>query len=135
MMDAPLGSPAAKFTTVAGEYNGKRLNSPNDLFLTKSGDLYFTDPAYGFEKGPNDPKKEIPFQGVYKMDKAGKVVLLTDSIQFPNGIAIFPDGKKLLVSNTQGKHKGWYVYDIGSTGLLENGRIFYDAGNEKGMGG
>src|SRR5688572_8158825 len=88
-MDAPLNAPQSKFITVAGEYDGKRLNSPNDLFLTASGDLYFTDPSYGFEKGPKDPKREIVYQGVYKMDKAGKMTLLVDSIEAPNGIAIF----------------------------------------------
>jgi gluconolactonase len=72
MMDAALDAPQAKFITVAGQYDGKRLNSPNDLFLTASGDLYFTDPSYGFEKGPKDPKREIAYQGVYKMDKAGQ---------------------------------------------------------------
>ena len=53
-LDAPLDNPEAKFTTVVGEYEGKRLNSPNDLFLSEEGDLYFTDPAYGFEGGPSD---------------------------------------------------------------------------------
>jgi gluconolactonase len=56
MMDAPLDAPQSEFVTVAGQYNGKRLNSPNDLFLAKTGDLYSTDPAYGFERGPRDPK-------------------------------------------------------------------------------
>jgi gluconolactonase len=133
-MDAPLSTPQSKFITVAGEYNGKRLNSPNDLFLAKNGDLYFTDPSYGFEKGPRDPKKEIPFQGVYKVDKAGKVTLLLDSLEQPNGIGILPDGKTLLVSNS-GKKKQWYTYTIDSNGLLTNGKVFYDASNEKGPGG
>jgi gluconolactonase len=133
-MDAPLSSPKSKFITVAGEYNGKRLNSPNDLFLAKNGDLYFTDPSYGFEKGPRDPKKEMPFQGVYKVNKAGKVTLLLDSLEQPNGIGILPDGKTLLVSNS-GRKKMWYTYTIDSNGLLTNGKVFYDAGNEKGPGG
>jgi gluconolactonase len=55
-MDAPLNAPQSKFITAAGEYNGKRLNSPNDFFLTANGDLYFTDPSYGFERGARDPK-------------------------------------------------------------------------------
>ena len=92
-MDAPLNAPKAKFITVAGEYDGKKLNSPNDLFLTAGGDLYFTDPSYGFEKGNRDPKKELPYQGLYKMDKAGHIRLLIDSIEQPNGIGILPGGK------------------------------------------
>lgn len=134
MMNAPINSPKPSFSTVAGEYNGKRLNSPNDLFLTKSGDLYFTDPSYGFENGPNDPKKEIAFQGVYKVDKAGKVTLLIDSLQQPNGIGIMPDGKTLLVSNS-GTKKMWYTYEIASNGSLTNGKVFYDASNETAPGG
>lgn len=134
MMDAPLNSPKTNFITVAGTYDGKRLNSPNDLFLSKSGDLYFTDPAYGFEKGPRDPKREIPYQGVYKMDKAGKVTLLLDSLEQPNGIGIMPDGKTLLVSNSDNRKKRWYAYELGSDGSITNGKIFYDASGERSPG-
>lgn len=134
-MDAPLDAPKPAFVTIAGEYDGKKLNSPNDLFMSDEGDLYFTDPAYGFEGGLRDPKKELPFQGVYKMDKTGKVALLDDSLEFPNGIGILPGGKTLLVAETQGKKKGWHAYDITKDGSLENGRVFYDASSAEGMGG
>ena len=134
MMDAPLNEPQSKFITVAGEYNGKRLNSPNDFFLTAAGDLYFTDPSYGLERGARDPKKEIPYQGVYKVNKTGKVTLLIDSIAQPNGISIFPDGKTLLVSYSDNMKKLWYTYDITSNGSLANGKVFYDASNEKEQG-
>lgn len=135
MMEAPINAPKPIYKTVVGSYNGKRLNSPNDLFLAKNGDLYFTDPAYGFERGARDPKKELAFQGVYKMDKAGKVTLLIDSLESPNGIGILPDGKTLLVSNTEGRKRGWYAYDIASSGSLTNGRIFYNPGDDRAMGG
>ena len=135
IMDAPLNAPQPKFITVADAYNGKRLNSPNDLFLTAGGDLYFTDPSYGLERGARDPKKEIPYEGVYKMDNAGTVTLLVDSIEAPNGIAVFPGGNTLLVANSDSRKKRWYAYDIASTGLLSNGRVFYDVSNEKGAGG
>lgn len=135
MMDAPLNAPKPNFITVADKYDGKRINSPNDLFLSKSGDLYFTDPSYGFEKGPRDPKKEMPFQGVYKVDKSGKISLLLDSIESPNGIGIMPDGKTLLVSNSDFRKKKWYAYDLDAKGALSNGRVFYDVSNEKGQGG
>ena len=134
IMDAPLNAPQSKFITAAGQYNGKRLNSPNDLFLTASGDLYFTDPSYGFERGARDPKKEIAYQGVYRMDKAGNVTLLIDSIESPNGIAVFPGGKKLIVSNSDNRKKFWYTYDIASNGSLTNGKVFYNVSNEKGAG-
>jgi len=135
IMDAPLNAPQSKFITAVGQYNGKRLNSPNDLFLTASGDLYFTDPSYGLERGARDPKKEIAYQGVYKMDKTGKVTLLVDTIEAPNGIAIFPDGKTLLVSNSDNRKKMWYAYDITSNSSVTNGRVFYDVSSEKGAGG
>lgn len=135
IMDAPINAPQSKFITAAGAYNGKRLNSPNDFFLTSSGDLYFTDPSYGFERGARDPKKELPFQGVYKMNRSGQVSLLIDSIEQPNGIGIMPDGKTLLVSNSDNNKKRWYAYTIASDGSLANARVFYDVSNEKGMGG
>jgi gluconolactonase len=134
-MDAPLNAPKPSFETVAGAYEGKRLNSPNDLFLAKNGDLYFTDPAYGFERGARDPKRELSNQGVYKVDKGGKISLLIDSLEAPNGIAIFPDNKTLLVANSDGRKKKWYAYDIAANGTLTNARIFYDVSNERGAGG
>jgi gluconolactonase len=134
MMDAPLNDPKPNFVTVAGVFEGKRLNSPNDLFLTKNGDLYFTDPSYGFEKGPRDPKKELPFNGVYKMSKSGTITLLTDSIDQPNGIGIMPDGKTLLVSNSDGRKRRWYSYELNSDGTIKSGKIFYDASNEQAPG-
>ena len=134
MMDAPLNAPQSKFITVAGTYNGKRLNSPNDLFLTAGGDLYFTDPSYGLERGGRDPKKEIAYQGVYKMNKSGQITLLIDSIAQPNGISIFPGGKKLLVSNSDNRKKMWYTYDLTSDGSLANAKVFYDVSTEKAPG-
>src|SRR5690606_30220962 len=111
-MDAPLSAPNENYVTVAEAYDGKRLNSPNDLIMSDKGDLYFTDPAYGLEKGLADPKKEIAFQGVYKMDKNGKVTLQDDAIAQPNGLAIFPDKKTMIVSSTEGPDRGWFLYDI-----------------------
>jgi gluconolactonase len=131
---APWNAPTASFTTVVGEYNGKRLNSPNDLTLSKGGDLYFTDPAYGFENGPGDPKKELAFQGVYKLDTKGKVMLLVDSISHPNGIGLMPDGKTLLVSNSNPRKKYWYAYTIAKDGSLTQGRIFFDASRDTSPG-
>jgi gluconolactonase len=134
-MDAPINAPKTNYITVAGEYDGKKLNSPNDLVMSDKGDLYFTDPGYGFEGGATDPKKEISFQGVYKMDKKGKVTLLDDAIAQPNGLAIFPDKKTMIVASTDGADKGWFLYDIDKDGTLKNKRIFFNVSKEKGMGG
>lgn len=133
-MDAPLSSPKPSFVTIAGTYDGKRLNSPNDLFLSKNGDLYFTDPAYGFEKGPRDPKKELTFQGVYKRTVAGNLTLLIDSLEAPNGIALMPDGKTLIVSNSDYRKKRWYAYELNADGAIAKGKILYDASSERAPG-
>ena len=133
-MDASVNSPKANFITIASEYSGKKINSPNDLIVTANGDIYFTDPSYGFEKGMSDPAKEIPYQGVYKVDKAGQVTLLVDSIEQPNGIAIFPNGKTLLIANSDEVKKRWYSYNMASNGTLTNAKVFYDVSNEKGLG-
>ena len=85
-------------TTLADRYQGKRFNSPNDLVYKSNGDLYFTDPPYGLEGREKDPKKEIPFQGVYRLKPNGELTLLTDELKFPNGLAFSPDEKTLYVA-------------------------------------
>ena len=112
-------------TTLADRYDGHRLNSPNDLAFKSNGDLYFTDPAYGLPKTFDDPRRELPFCGVYRLSKDGKVTLLTKDLQAPNGIAFSPDEKRLYVSDSaQGL---WMVYDIKPDGTLDGGRVFFDA--------
>lgn len=135
VMNSSLNAPVTTYSTVAGTYNGKQFNSPNDLYVTKKGAIYFTDPSYGFEQGTEELKREIPFQGVYKVNTAGQVELLVDSVEQPNGIGMMPDEKTLLVSNSDVKKKRWYAYDIGKNGALKNARVFYDVSNEEGKGG
>ncbi|MCA1758733.1 MAG: SMP-30/gluconolactonase/LRE family protein, partial [Bacteroidales bacterium] len=126
-MDAPLSNPKAEFITLADNYNGKKLNSPNDAAYHKNGDLYFTDPPYGLEKNVNDPAKELDFQGVFKLEKTGEVVLLTKELSRPNGIAFSPDFSKLYVANSDPKRAIWMVYDLDEGGSLKNGKLFFDA--------
>ncbi|MFL5809906.1 MAG: SMP-30/gluconolactonase/LRE family protein [Flavisolibacter sp.] len=130
VMDAPLDKPAPKFISLADNYNGKKFNSPNDAAVASNGDIYFTDPPYGLEKNMNDPKKELSFQGVYKIKKDGKLILLVDSITRPNGIELTPDGKTLFVSNSDGVKPRWYKYKIKGDALV-NGTIFPDPAEEK----
>ena len=125
LMDADLDKPKAKFIKIAANYKGKKFNSPNDLAFLKNGDIYFTDPPYGLEKNMDDPLKETPYQGVYKISNDGKITLLTDTLTRPNGIAFFPDGKTILISNSDPKKVYWYAYDLDKNGLLTHGRIFY----------
>ena len=109
-MDAPLDKPAPKFITLADKYNGKRFNSPNDAVYNSAGELFFTDPPYGLEsQSDNDPKKEIPFNGVYKVKTNGEVILLVDSITRPNGRAFLPGGKKLIIACSDPAKPNWYI--------------------------
>jgi gluconolactonase len=78
----------------------------------------------------DDPLKEIPFQGVYKVDPSGNVKLLTDSISRPNGIAFMPGEKTLLIANSDSTKPVWYAFDIDANDSLINPRIFYDASAE-----
>ena len=124
-MDAPLDKPAAKFITLAEKYDGKKISSPNDLVFNGNGELFFTDPPYGLKtQDDTDTKKEIPFNGVYKVKKDGTVILLVDSISRPNGLAFFPGEKKLLVANSDPAKPNWYVFDVAGDSLT-NGKIFY----------
>jgi gluconolactonase len=125
-MDASLDQPKSAFISIANNYKGKKFNSPNDVVYNSDGELFFTDPPYGLEKQLNDPKKEIPFQGVYKVKKNGDVILLVDSLTRPNGIAFMPGEKTLLVSNSDPAKPNWYAFDVNGDSL-SNGRIFYNA--------
>ncbi|MDQ6845090.1 MAG: SMP-30/gluconolactonase/LRE family protein [Bacteroidota bacterium] len=126
LMNASLDDPKPEFITLADSYNGRKFNSPNDLAIKSNGDIYFTDPPYGLEKGATDPAREIPYQGVYKISKDGTVTLLTDTLTRPNGIAFFPGEKKLLIANSDSLNPHWYIYDVDKNGLLHNGSIFFN---------
>jgi gluconolactonase len=127
MMDAPLDKPKPKFIKLANNYKGKKFDSPNDLSFLSNGDIYFTDPPYGLEKNVDDPLKEAPYQGVYRIAANGKITLLVDTLSRPNGIAIFPGGKTILISNSDPKKPFWYAYDLDKNGLFAHGRIFYSS--------
>lgn len=126
-MNAPLDKPAPEYISIANLYDGHKFNSPNDAVYNSAGELFFTDPPYGLEKNMDDPKKEIPFQGVYKVKTNGEVVLITDSITRPNGIAFMPGEKTLIVANSDPEKPNWYAFDAGDNDTFTNGRIFYSA--------
>jgi gluconolactonase len=136
-MDAPLEAPLSKFITLADQYSGKRLNSPNDATFNKEGDLFFTDPPYGLPKGEEDPEKEIPFQGVYRLSPNGQILLLLGTLSRPNGIALSPDEQTLYVANSDPEKAIWMAYDFSDSGLLTNSRLLFDAteqtATEKGL--
>lgn len=126
-MNAPLDKPKPLFATLADKHGGKRFSSPNDAVYNSQGELFFTDPPYGLpQQNENDPAKETPWNGVYKVKRNGEVVLLVDSLTRPNGIALFPGEKRLIVANSDPIKPNWYVYEVKGDSLV-NGKIFYSA--------
>ena len=114
-------------TTLVDRYEGKRINSPNDVVFKSNGDLYFTDPPFGLPKSFDDPRKDLPFQGVYRYSKDGKLTLVTKDIKAPNGIAFSPDEKKLYISNADTGNAVWMVYDVTPDGNIANGKVLFNA--------
>jgi gluconolactonase len=108
-----------KYTILADRFEEKKFNSPNDVIVGPDGALYFTDPTLDLPKGE---KQEIPFQGVYRLDKNRKVTLLTKDLSQPNGLAFSPDGKKFYVDDSE--QRNIRVYDFAANGSLTNGRVF-----------
>src|SRR5262245_825157 len=126
-------SPDLKLTTVVDRFEGKRLNSPNDLVYTPDGALYFTDPPFGLPKANDDPGKELPFNGVYRLS-GGTLQAVIRDIALPNGIAFSPDYKTLYVANSEANRRLWMRYDVNADGSVSNGRVFADATSSKDEG-
>ena len=137
--------PNAQATILADSYQGKRLNSPNDLVYRSDGSLYFTDPPYGLPtQKENDPTKQLRFSGVYRIPGAldqkpgapparARLELLIKNLPRPNGIAFSPDEKYLYVNNSEPK-KLWMRYIVKSDGKLTDGKVFFDATSDTRVG-
>ena len=123
--------PSDNEQVIAEMFEGKRLNSPNDLLYRSDGTLFFTDPNFGLPKFGDDPRKELPFTGVYSLFK-GKLQLLTKEFTGPNGLALSPDEKYLYVGNWDDNRKVIYRYDVNADGTVKNGRLFFDFTRFKG---
>ncbi len=116
-----------RFEPLATNFEGKRFNSPNDVAIRSTGELYFTDPPYGLAKGADDPRRELAYQGVFRISKRGKVSLLVRDLTRPNGIAFSPDEKRLYVAVSDPERAHYMVYDVLRDGTLDQGRILFDA--------
>lgn len=112
-------------TILADSFEGKRLNSPNDLVYRSDGTLFFTDPPFGLPKFFDDPRKELSFSGVYSIYK-GRLQVISKDFTGPNGIAFSPDEKYLYVGNWDEKKKAVMRYEAKADGTLANGRVFFD---------
>lgn len=121
-----LGPDGGK-TTVVDRYHGKRINSPNDLIVLANGDLLFTDPPWGLPKWWSDPGKELPVSGVYRLTAGGDLRLIQGEFQAPNGIALSPDGRTLIVSESKPEIGAWYAMPVNQDGSLGPRRKLLDA--------
>ncbi len=120
---------SGEFVTVVDRFEGKRLNSPNDVIVSRSGAIYFTDPPYGLPKQDQDPGKELGHNGLYRF-AGGKLTLLTAELTRPNGLAFSPDEKTLYVANSDPARKLWMAYPVKSDGTIGPGRVFFDVSRE-----
>lgn len=136
-MNSSLDNPTPNFSTVSSTYEGKRFSSPNDAVYRSNGDLYLTDPPYGLGQQNDDPEKEQPHNGVYRVSPRGDVSLLIDSLTLPNGIIFLPGEKKFIVSNSDPAKAIWYEFELNDKDSVQQGRVFYNAtsnvGTEKGL--
>jgi sugar lactone lactonase YvrE len=107
---------------LAEQYEGRRLNSPNDIVCKSDGSIYFTDPPYGLPG--QEEGRELDFNGVYRLAPDGTLTLLDGSFERPNGLAFSPDEGVLYVDDT---HKGHIrTFDVRPDGTLANGRVFVE---------
>jgi gluconolactonase len=137
----------AQETVLADRYQGKRLNSPNDLVYRSDGSLYFTDPPYGLPtQSDTDPQKELDFNGVFRIRDAAshqrgappdphQLELVIKDLTRPNGIAFSPDQKILYIAVSDPQHKVWMRYDVKADGSVANGNVLCDATSAPGDGG
>ncbi len=113
--------------TMVDSFDGKRLNSPNDIVFHSSGSAFFTDPPYGLTGRDADPKKELAFNGIFRLDPDGSLTLLSTAMSRPNGLAFSPDEQTLYVSNS-----GWpkeamiQQFDVTTDLEIKNQQLFFD---------
>lgn len=127
-------SPEGKLTTLVDSYQGRRLNSPNDLCRSTSGAIYFTDPPWGLPERNSDPEKELPYNGVFRW-KDGDMSLIDSTLSWPNGIALSPDERYLYVANMEIVRENgtdqydvfWMRYTLNENGETVDKRVFFRA--------
>jgi gluconolactonase len=117
--------PHGNSTVLADSYEGRRLNSPNDLVYRSDGTLFFTDPPFGLPGTFDDPDKELPFSGVFAA-RDGRVMLVTDELEGPNGLAFSPDERYLYVGNWDPERKVVMRYELGEDDRVIAAQVLLD---------
>lgn len=117
--------------TLADRWEGKRFNSPNDLAIRRNGEIFFTDPIYGLPDHAEDPRREIDFCGVYRLQKDGTVTVQCRDISRPNGIGFSPDEKTLYIANSDGQDPVWRAFPVQDDGNLGSPKTFFDSATDE----
>jgi len=118
--------PDGRVTVLADSFEGRRLNSPNDLVFRSDGTLYFTDPPFGLPRFFDDPRKELSFSGVYRIAPDGALHLEAQELAGPNGVAFSPDESLLYVTNWDEERKVVMRHPVAANGSLGPGEVFFD---------
>ena len=123
--------PHGNITVLADRYEGRRLNSPNDLVYRSDGTLFFTDPPFGLPGVFDDPDKELPFSGVFAA-RDGEVTLVTDELEGPNGLAFSPDERYLYVGNWDPERKVVMRYELAPDEQVVDATVLFDMTDDEG---
>ena len=112
--------PNGTITPLVSTYNGKRFNSPNDIVVSSSGSIFFTDPDFNVPAGQT---RELSFKGIFRLSPSGRLQVIDSTFDKPNGICFSPDESRLYV-NESAQHK-IYVWDVVNDSTFANKRLFY----------
>ena len=126
-LSTPVTDPAPYYEVLASRYRGKAINSPNDLTVHRSGDVYFTDPPYGLDGFENSPAIELDFFGVFRLGENNELYLINRDLEKPNGIALSTDQSTLYVSNSETGKAQIIAIELDSQGMPAGSRVFFDA--------
>lgn len=113
-------------TNIASHYNGRRLNSPNDLIISNNKTIYFTDPPYGLTGLNESPIKELPHNGLYQATLNGQISSIDNTLTFPNGVAFSPDQQELYVTVSDPERPVLIKYKKDQSERFVNKEIFFD---------
>ncbi|NLN76470.1 MAG: SMP-30/gluconolactonase/LRE family protein [Armatimonadetes bacterium] len=109
-----------KITVLAESYEGKRLNSPNDIIVRSDGSIYFTDPSYGVK----EEDRELDFKGVFLIKPDGRLVMLTKDFDMPNGLCLSADEKKLYIADSSNR-RHIRLFDVAKDGSISGGEVIF----------